>query len=54
MMVCFALAEEVEDGIAVQRNEPANLQVVGGDSLLGQLGAGFVEYALRSSPSRSG
>jgi hypothetical protein len=30
----FGIVELIEDGFAVERNEPANLQLVGGNSLL--------------------
>ncbi len=54
MMVCFALAEDVEDGVAVQRDEPADLQLVGGDALLGQLLARFADDAVGRAPADQG
>ncbi len=37
----LGLLEDVDDGVAVQRDEPADLELVGGDALLGEEFAGL-------------
>src|SRR5579859_2778850 len=48
------VAQNVENSIAVQRNEPAYLQVIGRDALLAQQFAGLFDYALGRAPADQG
>src|ERR1700722_9285918 len=46
--------QQVDNGVAMQRNKPADLQLIGSDPLLGKKLAGFFDYALGRSPADQG
>src|SRR5215469_17299057 len=41
-----SVVENVNDGVAVQWHQPANLQVIGGNPLVGQNLTGFFDHSL--------
>ena len=48
------VAEDVEDGVAVERDEPADGEMVDGDALLAEEVAGFVDDAVGGAPADEG
>ncbi len=54
MMVWRERFRMLDNRVAVQRNQPADLQLIGGDSLLGQQLARFLDDALGRSPADQG
>jgi len=43
--------QNLKNGFTMQRHEPANLQLIGGDSFLIEDLAGFLDYTFRRTPA---